>query len=313
MPAFALSQLPSPPPYLKGWPWNEGSSELPNTQNDKLSGPLVSIVTPSFNQSRFIEATIRSVLLQGYPNLEYIIIDGASSDGSVEIIKKYADQLAYWESTKDKGQAHAINKGFAKASGEIFAWLNSDDILLPGAVNHIVQLYQQNPLAVAWVGGCHRIDSNGRLLNTIMPKELQRDSLADWGMNYFYQPSCFFAAWAWQEIKSLEERWHYAFDVDLWLRLSLLGEFVSTPRILSAATIHKEAKTQAHRAKMYAEIMSIQIKHGYQEAASQHIARLLEVYGRQNLIFLLAEQVKALLRRLTFWKRNPVMIHFPPD
>ncbi len=122
-----LADLPSPPSNQTGWMWNEESSQLPENMPDGHQLPRITIVTPSYNQGQFLEATIRSVLLQGYPNLEYIIIDGGSSDNSVEIIRKYEPWLAYWVSEKDRGQAHAINKGFAHATGSIYAYLNSDD------------------------------------------------------------------------------------------------------------------------------------------------------------------------------------------
>ena len=127
--------------------------------------PLIAIVTPSYNQAQFLEEAILSVVNQDYPNLEYIVIDGGSTDGSVDIIRKYEDRLAYWVSEPDRGQAHAINKGFAKADGEIFNWLNSDDCLLPGAVRRVVETRRRYPTAVAWVGGCHRIRPDGRILN----------------------------------------------------------------------------------------------------------------------------------------------------
>src|SRR4030042_6265175 len=121
-----LKELPSPPQGKTGWPWTEESPQLHNTMPDGSPWPKISIVTPSFNQGQFIEETIRSVLLQGYSDLEYIIIDGGSKDDSIELIRKYEKWLTYWVSEPDHGQSHAINKGFRKASGEIVAWLNSD-------------------------------------------------------------------------------------------------------------------------------------------------------------------------------------------
>ncbi|MGB3905977.1 MAG: glycosyltransferase family 2 protein, partial [Anaerolineae bacterium] len=239
--------------------------------------PLISIVTPSYNQGQFLEETILSVVNQDYSPLEYIIIDGGSTDGSVDIIRKYEDRLAHWVSEPDRGQAHAINKGFARAHGGIFGWLNSDDFLLPGAVSHVVETQRRYPEAVAWVGGCYRIDPDGRILSTVIPRGLDRDTLADWGYRgFFYQPSCFFAAHAWHEAGPLDEKFHFALDLDLWLRLSSLGDFVGAPDIISAAIIHGDAKTQGQRLDMHAETITVQIRQGHQEIARYRLSRLVE-------------------------------------
>src|SRR5262245_29806610 len=124
-----LSDLPSPPPNRQGWPWTqEGAPRLDGTPGE--CWPRISIVTPSYNQGRFLEETIRSVLLQGYPDLEYIVIDGGSADDSVEIIRKYERWLSFWVSERDRGQVDAINKGLRRCSGVLRNWLNSDDFLL---------------------------------------------------------------------------------------------------------------------------------------------------------------------------------------
>jgi glycosyltransferase involved in cell wall biosynthesis len=132
-----LADLPAPPPGKTGWPWTVETKQLSAVRSDGSLWPRISIVTPSYNQGQFIEETIRSVLLQGYPDLDYVVIDGGSSDESVDIIRKYQPWLSYWVSEKDRGQAHAINKGFARGTGSLGAYLNSDDTYLPGALHYV--------------------------------------------------------------------------------------------------------------------------------------------------------------------------------
>jgi glycosyltransferase involved in cell wall biosynthesis len=131
---LTLFELPPPPAGKTGWPWTEETPALPAARSDGSAWPRITIVTPSYNQGQFIEETIRSVILQGYHDLEYIIIDGGSRDQSVEIIKQYEPWLTYWVSEQDRGQSHAINKGFDRSTGLILGWLNSDDVLLPNAL-----------------------------------------------------------------------------------------------------------------------------------------------------------------------------------
>lgn len=134
---LTLNDLPPPPPGKSGWPWTKQSQLLPEQRPDGSKWPRISIVTPSYNQGQFLEETIRSVLLQGYPNLEYIIIDGGSTDNSVEIVKKYEQYLAYWVSERDRGQSDALNKGFNHCSGDIYAYINSDDLFLANAFHKV--------------------------------------------------------------------------------------------------------------------------------------------------------------------------------
>ena len=129
--------------------------------------PKISIITPSFNQAHFLERTMLSVLSQNYPNLEYIIIDGGSTDGSVEIIKKYEDRLAHWVSEKDRGQSHALNKGFARATGDIIGWLNSDDLYCNDALMRVAKACLACPEDEAWYGGIYIADSEDRILNAL--------------------------------------------------------------------------------------------------------------------------------------------------
>ena len=186
---ITLEDLPLPPEEKSGWPWTETSKPLPEAMPDGTQWPRISIVTPSYNQGEFIEETIRSVLLQGYPNLEYIIVDGGSTDNSIEIIKKYEKYLSYWVSEPDKGPSDAINMGWQKTSGEIIAYLNSDDAYFPGALATVAEAFQQNPQAQAIYGKEFRINKEGLVLAEYSVKEGNRLSLLN--LNALPQPATF--------------------------------------------------------------------------------------------------------------------------
>src|SRR5262249_6291259 len=143
--AAAISSMPAPPPGCVGWPWIDVTPVASVSPPADLGWPRISIVTPSFNQGRDLEETIRSVLLQEYPNLEYVVIDGASTDGSVAVIEKYARHLTHWVSEPDDGCAQALNKGLRRASGEIFGFLNSDDVYEPGVLFEAARRFRERP------------------------------------------------------------------------------------------------------------------------------------------------------------------------
>ena len=202
----------------------------------------LSIITPSFNQSRFLEATIRSVLTQK-TEIEYIIVDGGSPDGSVEIIRRYADRLAWWVSEPDEGQADAIRKGFSRASGEILAWLNSDDLLAPGAVTTALAALEANPEAVFVYGNAVSIDAEGRPLNDMLFRTYSLENLA--AFQIICQPAVFFRRAAYEQAGGLDPAYHFLLDHDLWLRMLSAGHAVHVPELWAFARQHPDAKNVA--------------------------------------------------------------------
>jgi glycosyltransferase involved in cell wall biosynthesis len=242
--------------------------------------PKISIVTPSYNQGQYLEKTIQSVLDQHYPNLEYIIIDGGSLDNSTEIIKKYEKYLKYWVSEPDRGQSHAINKGFKHATGDLFAWLNSDDYYMLGALDEVAKVFREHPDAGAIVGTGQIINSKGEVTYYKEPtEEITIESLYNWlnGGN-FSQPSCMFTRAAWEQCGPLDEEVHIAFDLDFWLRMAKKGfNFVVTQKLLSTALTHREAKTTAFEHLMRVDISLIIMRHGGgEQAVRKHLENMAQ-------------------------------------
>ncbi len=204
---------------------------------------LVSIVTPSYNQAAYLEQTLRSVLDQGYPELEYLVVDGGSTDGSVEIIRRYADRLAWWTSEKDSGQAEAINKGMQRARGEIVAWLNSDDIYLPGALAGAMQAFAAHPQAVMVYGDTRAIDAQGQVLNVLHYRQLSLEDLLCYQI--IGQPAVFMRRAAYQTAGGLDRSYHFMLDHQLWIKIALQGEIVYVDKEWAAARYHPQAKNRA--------------------------------------------------------------------
>ena len=206
--------------------------------------PKISIITPSFNQGQYLEETILSVLNQDYPALEFFIIDGGSTDGSVEIIKKYAHRLTYWESKPDRGQSHAINKGFRMASGEIVAWLNSDDLLAPGALKVVAQAWQKNPRLGLISGQTEIIDQAGKPTGNVFGSEPNVINSLLSSENPVSQPSTFFSTSALKEVGFLDETLHMSMDWDLWLRIGARYPTLFIPKMLSKSRNWEMTKTR---------------------------------------------------------------------
>ncbi len=216
-----LADLPPPPPGKTGWPWTVESPQLPEVMPDGGPWPRISIVTPSYNQGQFIEETIRSLLLQGYPDIEYIVVDGGSSDGTVDIIARYEPWLAYWHSAQDNGQTDAINIGFEKATGEWLAYINSDDTYLLGALKAAVSM-----AASAWVvGGCIGTDATGRHLRHFPPlSPTSRESwLRMWERGQtlqIAQPAVFWRSDVMKRLGPFSTQLEYVFDHEYFMRIT---------------------------------------------------------------------------------------------
>ena len=246
-----LNELPPPPPGKTGWPfdraqdkpWTEESPQLPDTMPDGSPWPRISIVTPSYNQAQFIEETIRSVLLQGYPDLEYIIIDGSSTDQSVDIIRKYEPWLAYWVSEPDYGQAHAINKGFQRATGDILAWLNSDDVYRVGVLYAAAATFQRHPKAGLVYGHAASCDQDGTPSGRLYGRSFDLAEMIT-GSSPVAQPSAFFRRDVFHNVGGLDESLHFILDVDLWLRFGLASEAVFVDEVWSDFRHHPSSKTE---------------------------------------------------------------------
>ncbi|MBN1536755.1 MAG: glycosyltransferase [Anaerolineales bacterium] len=219
--------------------------------------PKISVITPSYNQGEFIEATIQSVLDQKYPNLEYIIMDGGSTDESVKIIKKYEKYFAYWVSEKDKGQTNAINKGFQRATGDILAWLNSDDFYYPNSFDYIVQAYHQYPDAGLYIGNGNITDRNGKVIRRYSNYVgFDVDTLIN-GQSYILQPSVFINRIAFDKVGLLNETLHFEMDIDYWIRIGKEFDVVVMDEILSAYRWYEDIKTNAGAFKRWMEMYRV--------------------------------------------------------
>lgn len=219
------------------------------------SAPLVSIITPSFNQAQFLEKTMLSVLEQDYPNIEYLVADGGSNDGSVEIIRKYGDRLAWWVSEKDRGQADAVNKGFSRAKGEFIAWVNSDDYYLPGAVSHAVKVLQEHPDAGLVFGNVQVVDKDEEIINTLTYGDWQLPELMTF--HIIGQPAVFMRREILEKAGYLDLNYHFLLDHQLWLRMGLAAGYRYIPALWARAHYHEGCKNLAQAAEFGKEARRI--------------------------------------------------------
>jgi glycosyltransferase involved in cell wall biosynthesis len=257
--------LPPPPPGKTGWPWTEQTAppaEAPRADvgANGAAWPRVTIVVPSFNQGQYLEETLRSILLQAYPDLELIVVDGGSTDGSVDVIRKYERHVAWWVSERDKGQSHAINKGFARATGAIRGYLASDDLLEPGALQAVARAFgagspgAAKALKADWVVGHVRYREDG--VGSWPLRADEENSFADWFLHCpIPQPGSFWSAELHNLAGEFREDLHYYFDYEFWLRLRFIhGRRPSVlDRQLAVYRLHPQSKTVANNAAFHVE------------------------------------------------------------
>ena len=237
-----ISNFPPPPVEKNSWPWSQDRN-LVSGENYGIALPKVSIITPSLNQGKFIEETIRSVLLQSYPNLEYIVIDGASRDNTIDIIRKYSPWIKYWVSEPDHRQADAINKGFKKASGDILAWLNSDDTYNPDAIWNVVRLFAEHPGIKILYGEAWQIDENSHRIGPC--RHIRNSIFTRYLLNLdpIVQPSAFWRHELYSQIGELDNNLQWGFDWEFFIRAHQEVELSYLPEFLANIRIHVQQKT----------------------------------------------------------------------
>ena len=239
-------------PEHENWPWGDIDEKSRISVADNL--PKITIVTCSYNQGQFLEATILSVLKQHYPNLEYIVIDGGSTDNSVDIIKKYSSAFTHWRSEPDNGQSHAINKGFALATGDILGWLNSDDMLAPGALYAVSQAWAEMRPDVL-TGNSDFVDENGNFERHWFAQEPRIEDLLTASAVTAPQPSTFWSRECWRKYGPLDEDFHWVMDYALWVRMAAGGvRWSILNKTLSLWRHHEDQKTkQLTRSVVYVQ------------------------------------------------------------
>ena len=223
---------------------------------------LVSIITPSFNQGDYLAETMRSVLEQDYANIEYIVMDGGSTDNSVEVIQSFADRLAYWRSEPDKGQTDAINQGFARAHGQLLAWINSDDTYTPGAIKQAVQYLHEHPEVGMVYSDLNFVDERSRVIGKFPAAQTDLAHLRR-GFVHVPQPATFFRAGLWQQVGPLDPSFFFAMDYDLWVRIASISTLKYLPGVVWANfRLHEGAKSVDADARCWPEMLRVHYRDG---------------------------------------------------
>lgn len=292
-----LAELSPPPPGKAGWPWTDASGRIDSTPAGQQY-PRITVVTPSFNHAGFIEETIRSVLLQNYPNLEYVVVDGGSTDGTLDVIRRYEPWLAWWVSEPDRGQAHAINKGLRRASGEWVAWINSDDLLYPDALAAIARAAARYPGAGLIYGAGVKIDPSGRVIQQVPFRAYDERLLRT---KYFMlQQSSFMRREALRDVGWLDESLQYVMDWDMAMRIGRAYPIQAIDDDIGMFRIHPAAKTQGDIWQWGREIARVGRRHnGLADPnfIAFHVRSLCRWAGARTR-WALFERVERLIRRV---------------
>jgi Glycosyl transferase family 2 len=253
----SLAELPSAPTHKTGWPWTAESARLPAATATGLAWPRLTVVMPSYNQATFLEAAIRSVLLQGYPNLEYIVVDGGSTDGSLEILRKYVPWLNCVISEPDGGQYDAINKGFKLSTGTVMTWLNSDDMCAPNSLWAVGSIFGELRDVVHWITGLPAMWDRDDHLGLVLPRPNLSRRLLRLGaydgvtLNFIQQEGTFWSRDLWlRSGAALDTSLQLAADYELWCRLADHAQLYGTSVVLAGSRRHPDQKT-AHAMQIY--------------------------------------------------------------
>ncbi len=225
------------------------------------AAPLVSIVTPSYNQAAYLEAAMNSVFEQSYSNVEYLVIDGGSTDGSLELIKKHSARLAKWVSEPDRGQTDAINKGFASATGKYMSWLNADDRLLPTAVSEAAKFLEAHPEVGMVYGDADYIDSDGCLVGRFPAAQTDYNALRR-GYVHIPQQAAFWRRDLWEHVGPLDPGFVFAMDYDLWVRLAKISPLKYLSRTWAQFRLHHESKTLQNDQRAWDEMLKVHFREG---------------------------------------------------
>jgi glycosyltransferase involved in cell wall biosynthesis len=276
---ITLSDLPPAPPGRTGFPWTEDTpTHLPDLP-DGREWPRITVVTPSYNQGEYLEETVRSILLQGYPNLEYMVIDGGSDDGSVEIIQKYGDYLAYWVSEPDQGQSDAINKGFRRSTGTIMGWINSDDVLLPGALQRTAKAFVQAGSVSVTTGFRKVIDRHSNVVVNWF-RGVPDDRFVQ-HYDCIAQETTFWRREVWEKIGELDISLFYGLDYEYYIRMVVNGyHFTLLPYYIGCFRHHPDSKGAKYRQIQKENLKVIFQRYGIASSEEDALAQLDEALGR---------------------------------